>query len=138
MEKVVAEKKKVNKQSIRPTTKRNKITTFIAQKQSRQEFVPLVGKLIYRAHVEPLHLKNNACALAHRYLLNEIFSISHLEGTNSFSQAPSRSPFSKYVKTLRCKCGLTRLAKQVIKWFNETKLEGKEFDCHFTGIPGYF
>jgi hypothetical protein len=133
VEKVDAEKKKVSKQSIRPTTKRSKITTFIAQKQSRQEFVPLVGKLIDCAHVEPLHLKNNACALAHRYLLNEIISISHLEGTNSFSQVPSRSPFSKYVKTLRCKCGLTRLAKQVIKWFNETKLEGKEFDYRFTG-----
>lgn len=35
---------------------RSKITKFIARKKSRQEFTPLVGKLINRAHVEPLHL----------------------------------------------------------------------------------
>ena len=95
--------------------------------------MPLVGKLIDQAHVEPLHLKNNACALAHRYLLNEIISISHLESTTSFSQVPSSSAFSKYIKLLRCKCSLSRLAKQVVKWFNETKAEGKEFDYRFTG-----
>ena len=119
-------KKKVDKQCIKQTTKRSKITTFIAQKFSRQEFVPLIGKLVDQAHVDPLHLKNNACALAHRYLLNEIISISHLENTSSFSQVSASSPFSKYIKTLKCKCNLTRLAKQVVRWFNENK--GKEFD----------
>ena len=50
------QKRKVNKLSIKPSTKRNKITSFIAQQSSRQEFVPLVGKLIDQAHVDPLHL----------------------------------------------------------------------------------
>ena len=30
------------------------------QRNSFQEFVPLIGKLIEKAHVEPLHVKNNA------------------------------------------------------------------------------
>ena len=95
--------------------------------------MPLVGKLIDEAHVEPLHLKDNACALANRYLLNEIISFSHLENITSFSHVPSNSPFGTYVEALRCKCNLTRLAKQIVKWFNETKTGGKEFDYRFTG-----
>ena len=42
---IVNMKKKVETQNIKPATKRTKITAFIAQKKSRQEFVPLVGKL---------------------------------------------------------------------------------------------
>jgi hypothetical protein len=125
--------KKVDKQSIKPCTKRNKITSFIAQKSNRQEFVPLVGKLIDKAHVDPLHLKNNVCALAHRYLLNEITYVSHLESITSFSQVSASSPFGRYIYTMKCKCNLTRLAKQIVRWFNETKCEGKQFDYRFTG-----
>ena len=51
------------------STRRAKVTSFIAQKHSRQEFEPVVGKLIDRAHVDPLHLKNNACARAHQQLI---------------------------------------------------------------------
>ena len=61
-------KKKIEKKNVSANTKRSNITSFIAKQKSRQEFAPLVDKLIDRAHVEPLHLKNNACALAHRYL----------------------------------------------------------------------
>lgn len=39
---------------------RTKVTDFISKKNSRQEFVPLIGKLIEKAHVEHLHVKNNA------------------------------------------------------------------------------
>ena len=53
--KVILEKKTVSDK-----TKRSKVTEFIAKKKSHQEFTPLVGKLIDKAHVEPLHLKNNA------------------------------------------------------------------------------
>lgn len=40
--------------------KRSKITEFLARQKSRQELLPLVGKLIHKGHIEPLHLKNNA------------------------------------------------------------------------------
>lgn len=55
-------KKSLAKKQMAASTRRSKITSFIAQKHSRQEFEPVVGKLIDRAHVDPLHLKNNACA----------------------------------------------------------------------------
>lgn len=41
-------------------TKRSKVTEFIASKKRRQELPPLIGEFINNAHVEPLHLKNNA------------------------------------------------------------------------------
>ena len=47
------------KQQLRPSTKREKITSLISQKKSRQKFPPLVGKFIDKAKAEPLHLKNN-------------------------------------------------------------------------------
>ena len=49
--------------------RQSKITEFIARKKSRPEFTPLVDKLIDRAHVEPLHLKNNAWELFFKGLL---------------------------------------------------------------------
>ena len=100
-------------------------------RNSRQEFAPLVGKLIDCAHVDPLHLKNNARALAHRYLLNEVVGISHLPSSISFPQVPASFPFGKYAMTLRYKCNLSRLAKQIVRWFIENR--GKEFDYRFTG-----
>ena len=108
------------KQKLSPTlsknTTQNKITTFIAKQNSRQEFVPLLGDNIDKAHIEPLHLKINACALAHRYLLKLVLSWSNLSSNiSSFSQVPSKCLFFKYVETLRSKCKLNRLAKKVIR-----------------------
>ena len=40
------------------STKRSKVTQFIAGKKSRQEVKPLIGKLCDKEVVEPLHLKN--------------------------------------------------------------------------------
>lgn len=101
--------------------------------------MPLVGSLIDRAHVEPLHLKNNACALTHRYLLNHAIKISHLSDTvTQFSHVPPSCPFGKYIKAMRTKCKLSRLANQVVRWFNETKASGREFDYRFTGRDSRF
>ena len=54
-------KNKLAKTSLSANTKRGRVTSFIAEKQSRQEFAPRIGKLIEKAHIEPLHLKNNGC-----------------------------------------------------------------------------
>ena len=120
--------------SLSKNTARNKITTFIAKQNSRQEFVPLLGDIIDKAHIEPLHLKNNACALAHRYLLKLVLSWSNISSNiSSFSQVPPKCLFFKYVETLRTKCKLNRLAKKVVRWFNDTGANGKDFDYRFTG-----
>ena len=74
-------KKKIEKQNIAESTKRSKVTSFISSQNSRQEFEPLIGKLVDRIHVDPLHLKNNACALAHRHLLNEVMLLSQLSNS---------------------------------------------------------
>ena len=60
-------------------------TTFNANQHSRQEFTPLVDNIIGKAHLEPLHLKNNAYALAHHLLVNIAISWFKLTVT-SFSK----------------------------------------------------
>lgn len=53
-------KKALESKKIEKKTKRSKVTEFISCQKSRQEFPPLIGEFINNAHVEPLHLKNNA------------------------------------------------------------------------------
>ena len=78
------------------------MTYFIAQKKSREESEPPLGNIIDKAHVEPLHLKNNACALAHWYLLLEVFEISNLpDSIKLFSQVPSNSPIARYISKMK-------------------------------------
>ncbi|KXJ19546.1 hypothetical protein AC249_AIPGENE18300 [Exaiptasia diaphana] len=62
MSKEVAKlKSDLEKKKILPTTRRKKVLEFLSGKGSRQEFEPLIGPFIDRAHIEPLHVKNNAC-----------------------------------------------------------------------------
>lgn len=58
----VADKvKKYNKTLSNPNGKhRNKVTKFISDNKSRQEFVPPLGKYVDKAMAEPLHSMNNA------------------------------------------------------------------------------
>ena len=81
VKKVEKFKKSLEGSKISATTKRNKVTAFIASKKSRQEFEPVIGELIDRAHVDPLHLKNNACALGHRNILHIALSMSKLSNS---------------------------------------------------------
>lgn len=118
-------KKSLEKMKMTVSTRRSKVTSFIAQKHSRQEFEPVIGKLIDQAHVDPLHLKNNACALAYRQLLAEVIAMSKVSSEIIlFSQVPALYPFSKYVAVLQ-KRNVTRLAKKITKWFDETNGNGK-------------
>jgi hypothetical protein len=54
------------------------------------------------------------------------------DATKTFSLVPTNSPFKRYILTLR-NCHLTRLAKKLTRWFDETNASGKEFDYRFTG-----
>ena len=132
-------KKTLAKQGLADRTKRSKITALIAKMKSSQEFIPPLGPIIDRIHIEPLHLKNNACALAHRYLLDEVIALSCLSSSvKKFSELPSTSPFAKYVTVMKTKCHLSRLGKKVVKWFNDTQADGKKFDYRFTGRESRF
>ena len=139
VEKVEKLKTSLRGKKLADSTKRSKVTSFISAQKSRQEFIPLIGQLIDRAHVDPLHLKNNICALAHRHLLNLAIAFSNLSNSvSSFAQLPQSSPLFKYVNTLKTHCFLSRLAKKVVRWFNDTGAKGKEFECRFTGRDSRF
>jgi hypothetical protein len=109
------------------------VTSFEAKNNSRQEFKPVVGRLIDQAHVDPLHVKNIACAHTHRLLLHKVIAMSRLGvATKTFSLVPTNSPFKRYILTQR-NCHLTRLANKLTIKFDETNASGKEFDYRFTG-----
>lgn len=139
VKKVDALKETLSRQKLAEHTKRSKVTALIAKLKSRQEFVPPLGPIIDRIHIEPLHLKNNACALAHRYLLDEVIALSCLSSSvKKFSELASSSPLVKYVTIMKTKCQLSRLGKRIVKWFNETQANGKNFDYRFTGRESRF
>jgi hypothetical protein len=127
-------KKKIKHKNVSANIKRSNITSFIAKQKSQQEFVPLVAELVDRANVEPLHLKNNACALAHCYLLNQAIEMSKPHLSTSFSQVPPETPFFKFIDVLRSKCNLNRLAKRIIRWYDDNaKTDARTFNYRFTG-----
>ena len=76
--------KKLEVQNCSAKTNRNKITALIANEKSRQEFKPLLGRFLDRAHIEPLHVKNNACQQMFRLILCESVSSQILAQRSSF------------------------------------------------------
>ena len=133
VKKVEAAKKSLNSKKLAESTKRQKVTTLIGSLKSRQEFEPLLGRFIDIAHAEPLHLKNNACALVHKYFLEEVMKVSNLSNHVSFLQLPANSPLVIYINTLKYKCCLSRLANKVVKFFDESGPDAKAFSYRFTG-----
>ena len=110
---VEALENKLSKSPLTANTKRAKITSFIAEKQSRQEFSPRVGKAINKAHIEPLHLKNNACAYMFKLVL--LFSIEKSKVSNTvteFSKMGNQSPFARLIHNLKTQSNLSCLAKK--------------------------
>ncbi|CAB3986397.1 Hypothetical predicted protein [Paramuricea clavata] len=96
---VEALKKKLEKAKGSEKTKRAKITSLIAQMQSRQEFVPRIGRFIDRAHVELLHLKNNLCTLMHRKILEYAIGVSKLpQNVNVCKDVVPESPFARLIR----------------------------------------
>ena len=133
VKKVEAAKKSLDSKNLAVSTKRQKVTGLIGSLKSRQEFNPPLGKFIDKAHAEPLHLKNNACALVHRYFLEEVLKVSNLSKKISFSQLPANSQLVIYINTLKYKCCLSRLANKVVKFFDESGNDAKAFSYRFTG-----
>jgi len=86
-------KLKVEKHKGSKVSKREKLTSFISDKKSRQEFVPLIGQLIDRAHMQPLHPKNSACQQLFKRILYESTGNSALDkSVVQFDQVPKSAP----------------------------------------------
>ncbi|KAK2562638.1 hypothetical protein P5673_014329 [Acropora cervicornis] len=129
------EKKKVevSKTNLKPSTKREKITSFISQQKSRQEFPPLVGNFIDKAKAEPLHLKNNAWQQWNSFVLKYALSRTDLRNCDTVFEVPTNSCFGKYYHCIRFMVIATRLAKKIRKWFADDRTRNKQLEYRFTG-----
>ena len=99
--------------SLQCRKERTKITEFIAQNKSRQEFSSLLGKLINKAHVESLHLKNNAWGYFFKMLVKEAMTKSKIPtACKTFAELPQDSSFVKFITALQHVLHVGRLAKK--------------------------
>lgn len=127
-------KEKVEKQKCSNKTKRSKISKFIAGEQSRQEFEPLIGPFVDRAHIDPLHVKNNACQQIFRLILYQSIAKSALASSiTHFNDVPNSTSFYKLINCLFKTAKLARLANKIKRWFNDSNGSGKDFQYRFTG-----
>ena len=114
--------------------KRSKVTEFIAHQKSHQDSLALVGKLIDKAHVEPLHLKNNTWGYLFEVLLKEAVSKSNIAATcKTFAEVPQNTSLGTLVNALKCEVKAGRLAKMFRKWFDETQGKQGDLQYRFTG-----
>ena len=130
---VAKKKEELANSHLKPATIRQKITSFIAQKKSRQEFPPLLGKAIDKVKVEPLHAKNNAWQQWHAMVMKYVLSRTNVSSCESVSDTPAFSCFKRYYETVRFTLKATRLAKKVRKWFCDGRLKNKDLEYRFTG-----
>ena len=133
--KVEAFRKKLEKESISTKVKRSKVTKFIACQKSRQEFLPLLGKYVDKAHVEPLHLKNNAWQYYFRNILKEAICKSNLpvNCNYKFSEVPDDCSFVRVITSLEMEVKAKCLARKVKRWFDDTHGSGPDLQYRFTG-----
>ena len=123
--KVESFKKKIERKTLSCKVKQTKVTEFIASQKSRQEFLPLLDKYIYQAHVEPLHLKNNAWQYFFKGVLKEAIRKSKLPvSCKTFSEVPEESVFGRLISSLKMQVKAGCLCKKVKRWFDDTEGSG--------------
>ena len=131
--KVVSEtKEKLSHVKLSHTTRRNKVLDKIRSLGSRQEFEPVLGKLVDKAYAEPLHNSNNAWQYMHRKLLQEAVVKSNIPvSCTNVADLPIDAPFRKFLLALKGDVKALRLYKKVLNWFKSGR--SKKFDYRFTG-----
>lgn len=130
---VQKKKGEVSKTNLKPATKREKVTSFISQQKSRQEFPPLVGNFIDKAKAEPIHLKDNAWQQWNSSVMKYALSRSDVRNCHTIFDVPSCSCFGKYYHCIRFIVKATRLAKKIRKWFADDRTRDKQLEYCFTG-----
>ena len=139
-QKVTKEKERLAKTKLSADTQRNRLSLFIREQGSRQEYEPLLGKLVDSAYAEPLHNSNNAWQYLHNIMLEIVLEKSELPpGFTNLDNLPENCLFLVYLRTLKDTLKLTRLVKKLIRWFKNgrknafsyrfTRKETKVF-CH--------
>ena len=130
--KVEIKKEELSSSNNSNVTKRNKLLSFIQEQGSRQEYKPLLGKLVDCGFAEPLHSSNNAWGYFHCLMLETSLAKSSITGTcKQIEDVPPDSPFSLYITVLKNQLRVGRLVKRIKSWFNEGR-KGS-FSYRFTG-----
>lgn len=125
-------KVELNMQKLSVLTKHNKVLQKIRELGYRQEFEPILGKLVDKAYAEHLHNSNNAWQYMHAKLLQEAIVKSNAPTScNDFSILPQDSPFRKFLIAMKQDVKASRLYKKVLKWFKCGR--NQRFDYQFTG-----
>ena len=132
---VEAKKQKLETAGKSAKSQRTEITKFIASKDSRQEFVPLVEEYIDKATCEPLHLKNNVCKEQFMKLLNLCLANANITSKSVlFKELPVDNLFVTFLEFVRSDMNCNYLQKKVITWFNESRFSNdKGFGFRFRG-----
>jgi len=132
--KKVADFKSKLEPTLAESTKRNKTTDFIAKQKSRTEFPPIIGSMIDKAHVEPLHLKNNAWQYFLKAVIKEALGKSkYPPSLKAFDDLPLDSCFVRIVNALRYEVKLKRFARKVRTWYDETQGKKGDLQHRLTG-----
>lgn len=132
--KKVADFKAKIEPSLAESTKRSKVTKYIAKQNSRQEFPPLLGSSIDKAHVEPLHLKNNAWQYFIKAVVKEALAKSNvLPSQKVFANLPQDLCFVRIVNALQYKVKVKRVASKVKSWYEKTQGMKGDIQYRFTG-----
>ena len=126
-------RKELDGSKLQSTTKRQKLTQYIASLKSRQDFEPPVGKSVVRAKPEPLHLKNNCICEQFMKLLKISLSQSKIkQSVRSFNELEKSILFVVFVEFVHKTMTLKVLSDKIKSWFSETKRE-KDFEFRFRG-----
>ena len=76
---VVKKKQQLSLKCLKKETIRNHIRSFMRTLESRQEFVPPLGKYVNAGKAEPLHLKNNVCKEMFSKILQVVMLMADIE-----------------------------------------------------------
>lgn len=73
-------KQQLQEKNYAVSTKRKKVLDFIRDLKARQEFEPLIGRMIDVGYAEPLHNGNNGWQFWHSLVLELALGKSHMPG----------------------------------------------------------
>ena len=115
-----------------PLSARTKITKQIASLKSRQEFLPPIGKVVDKALIDPLHVKNNTWEKVNRLIVAEVVTSSKAHKSQKLSDLANDDPVKVYHSALKTIVKAGKVAKKFVNWFDNERANS-DFSCRFTG-----
>ena len=100
--KVAERKQQLQGSTYAESAKRKKVLDFIKDKKSRQEFEPIIRKIIDFGYAEPLHNGNNGWEFWHSFVLEIASSKSQVpQNCNELSKLPLDCAFICYINCIK-------------------------------------